>query len=246
MDSSPKPHDLPDSESTAASDITTTRPKPFDDDDDEAAAARKRRRTSASDSPVASSSVADVSENASMTQPPSTATTLQPQDTDPRTPESMSPDSLPASQPSSSKVTINLRRLEGAEDPVAELPKSPVPHEIAMDTIEETVETPSLSSTTISQANTVAEDDTIREINTCVPDGSNIAPGTAEVVEMAETPELALGDPSEHFPFRPNFDTLEETLDRIAEYLSDGMRTNSKTANSSTNRLQIQTLVTGC
>lgn len=245
MDSSPKPHDLPDSESTAASDTTTARPKPFDDDDDDAAAARKRRRTSASVSPVASSSVADVSENASTKQPTSTATTTQPQDTDPRTPEPMSPEYLPASQHSSSKVTINLRRLEDADNPAAELSKSPNSHEMAMDTIEETVETPSLSSTTMSQANTIPEDDTIRESKGCAQDGSNTAAETAEVFEMAEIQQLTLIDPSEHFPFRANFDSLEETLDRIAEYLSEGMKTKSKTANTSTNCLQIQTSVIG-
>lgn len=245
MNSSPKPQDLPDSESTAASDTPATRPKPFDDDDDEPAAARKRRRTSASGSPVASSSVADVSENASMTQPASTATTTQPQDTDPRTPEPMSPDSLPASQPSSSKVTINLRRLESAEDPAAELPTSPVSHEMAMDTVEETVETPSLSSTTMSQAHTIPEDDTIRDTKACGQDGSNTAAETAEVVEMIEIQQVSLGDPSEHFPFRANFDTLEETLDRIAEFLSDGMKAKLKTANMRTNSSQTQTWAIG-
>ncbi|KJZ76086.1 hypothetical protein HIM_04542 [Hirsutella minnesotensis 3608] len=238
MDYVPTSSTAPDHQEDAASpEPPASRPNPFDDTD---ISSRKRRRTSVSASPAASSfDIANPAHDASSTatldlQRPPSASAMNIDDSlaPPRTPESRPLHTGSPLEPSSSKVTINLRKRSGSPSPSASV-TTPLPPSDAValvsdpanvDKIREAVRdnargsssrsprSSSLSASPPIELISVADDDEQDEGDV------NFTTATPEA-EMTNSTMLLL-DPTVQFPYTEPDESLCDTLQRLTQYLS--------------------------
>jgi ubiquitin carboxyl-terminal hydrolase 34 len=199
-----------------SSEPVSTRPNPFDEGE---VAARKRRRTSGS-----GDSLIQLRINGDEPSPDQ-AMTMDPQTSAPRTPEdSPCHDSQRADPPSSSNVTINLRKALFAHQEDSAPP--PLPERAD----------PNLRSHTAADAAASAEDEleqSYRE-RAASPTGSSSPPielvqdGDDDDLDIQDTiedislsgPDFNLSRKIQVFPFRDSTEHPHETADRLVTYVS--------------------------
>ncbi|RDA84248.1 hypothetical protein CP532_1981 [Ophiocordyceps camponoti-leonardi (nom. inval.)] len=198
-----------------------TRPNPFDDDD---ISSRKRRRTSVSGSPAASFEPAGtMRDSSSLAVPDSTdAMTVDDGLDEPRTPEHDRVGEASAVDPPSSKVTINIRKRNSSTSPTAALASSL-----------SRPETRSSSSPSIALEEVAMED--AREPSSASRRSSSLsATPPIEIVADADEPilenmplstadsgaDLLILDPTLQFPYTEADECLNDTLQRLTQYLS--------------------------
>lgn len=227
--------DSPDGPQRAtSSEPGSTRANPFDDTD---ASSRKRRRTTASSSPIHS---------------PDTAHALEPLDSSPitaadgpapvavspapRTPEHQMASADPTTEPTSSKVTINLRNaplsdtmstsssISPRSEAALPMPQPDEPQEsveLGEGTVsQETygtrldVSTPSSLDSATPPMELLTEVD---EDNEMGPDGLN---GDGAVTDIDQTWGDPMADPIHQFPFRDSAETICDTVQNLVQYFT--------------------------
>ncbi|KAK1537463.1 ubiquitin carboxyl-terminal hydrolase [Colletotrichum costaricense] len=234
--------DLPTGSSEApdravSSEPSSTRPNPFTDGDD---SSRKRRRTSMSggsrslsvDSTKAS---IDTSSSPAANRPDEAATQdsamkIDTHSSTPQTPERQSTVREPPTEPSSSRVTINLRNAT-QPDPLSSSPVSPTPRTIPdpptelSEGVKKSVE--DLGEVDMAQAPIEITD---------TPPSSSSSPQSPEVEVVAITDDdqdapydddvsiiredAASFDPTPDFPYHEAHESLPDTVTKLVQYLS--------------------------
>ena len=198
-----------------SSEPASTRPNPFDDGE---IAARKRRRTSGSGDSLIQPRINDDEPS------PDQAMTMDLQSSAPRTPEETSDhDSQRAEPPSSSKVTINLRKASSAhqEDPAP----PPLPERAD----------PRICGRIAGDAAPSTEDEVeqSRRERATSPTGSSSPPielvqdGDDDDLDIQNTIEdislsghgIDLSRKIQEFPYRDNTEHPNETADRLVTYV---------------------------
>ncbi|RDA91503.1 hypothetical protein CP533_4564 [Ophiocordyceps camponoti-saundersi (nom. inval.)] len=201
-----------------------TRPNPFYDED---VASRKRRRTSVSGSPAASFEPASTMRDTSgLAVPDSTdAMTVDDGLDEPRTPEHDCLDEVAAVDPPSSKVTINIRKRNSSASPTTALvpslsrpdahsssSPSTAPEEAAMEDARE----PSSASHRSSSFSVTPPIEIVAEA-----DGGG-APVLENMPLSTTDPgaNLLILDPTLQFPYTEADECLNDTLQRLTQYLT--------------------------
>ncbi|PFH60693.1 hypothetical protein XA68_10531 [Ophiocordyceps unilateralis] len=226
MDPASTPSTLPEHIDEAASpEPSVTRPNPFDDDD---ISSRKRRRTSVSGSPAAPLEPANsLLDSSSLAGPVSAdAMTIDDSPEEPRTPDQGHFQETPVVDPPSSKVTINIRKRNGSASPTAALVSSlapsnakpsssasPAPEEVAMEDVRE----PSSASRRSSSLSTTPPIEIVADSDGGGPVLDDMAISTSN---QPVEPNLLIFDPILQFPYLESGESLSDTLQRLAHYLS--------------------------
>ncbi|KAF7537718.1 hypothetical protein G7Z17_g12797 [Cylindrodendrum hubeiense] len=229
MDLVSRPLDHPDRSDSA--EPSSTRPNPFDDGD---ISSRKRRRTSLSGSPGAShdtvNPIHESSRSSTLEGEPSLsddvpAAEVHREPITPRTPEQRCVSHEPATEPSSSMVTINLRNAP-QKDEASSSPVSPSPSAKGLsnnvapsarpDNVKSSVEDPEVDMSAPTQSL-----DTPQSSSSCsgsppieiitVPSDDDMPSGRQSVDLSMSGEDLVLIDPVQDFPFNDPEESLVET-----------------------------------
>ncbi|KAH8686753.1 hypothetical protein BGZ61DRAFT_45221 [Ilyonectria robusta] len=238
MDLVSRPLDHPDRADSA--EPSSTRPNPFDDGD---ISSRKRRRTSLSGSPGAShdtvnpineSSRSSTLEGEPLLSDDAPAAKIHQEPITPQTPEQRCVSQEPATEPSSSMVTINLRnaplRDEASSSPVSPSPSTKDPANSAApsaraDNVKSSVEDPEVDmaaptqSLDTPQSSSSSSGSPPIEIIT-VPSDEDMPSGPQSVDLTMSGEDLVLIDPVQDFPFNDPEESLVETVHRLTQYFS--------------------------
>ncbi|KAK1640523.1 ubiquitin carboxyl-terminal hydrolase [Colletotrichum phormii] len=233
--------DLPTGSSEApdravSSEPSSTRPNPFTDGDD---SSRKRRRTSMSGGSrslsVDSTKLSTGTSSSPAANHPDEAATqdsamkIDTHPSTPQTPERQSTAREPPTEPSSSRVTINLRNTT-QPDPVSSSPVSPTPRTLpdqpteASEGVKKSVE--GLDEVDMAQAPIEITD---------TPPSSSSSPQSPEVEVVAITDDdqdapydedvsiiredAASFDPTPDFPYHEAHESLPDTVSKLVQYL---------------------------
>ncbi|OHF02610.1 ubiquitin carboxyl-terminal hydrolase [Colletotrichum orchidophilum] len=224
-------------ERAVSSEPSSTRPNPFTDGD---GSSRKRRRTSMSGgsrslSVDSTKSRLDTSSSPSAKHPDETATQdsamkIDTHPSTPQTPERQSTAREPPTEPSSSRVTINLRNI-APPDPLSSSPVSPTPRTLPdqptgpSEGVKKSVE--ELDEVDMAQAPIEITD---------TPPSSSSSPQSPEVEVVAITDDdqdapydedvsiiredATSFDPTPEFPYHEAHESLPETVAKLVNYLS--------------------------
>ncbi|KAI1212482.1 uncharacterized protein F4807DRAFT_450526 [Annulohypoxylon truncatum] len=200
-------------ERAVSSEPCSTRPNPFDDGD---LSARKRRRTSLSGSRSASVDTLPSRDDAVASDP-----SIMKVDTPEPLPPSTPARSEPATEPVSSKVTINLRNADSLEDTPSS-PSSPTPARFRKDSIKVSVEEPEVNMIELPSA----EDASSSASDIDSPDVPTVS-FEEDLVFCNPEPNVTLlpdGRAAQFsatmldFPYHSDGESYQETVARLAEY----------------------------
>ncbi|KAI1457701.1 hypothetical protein F4805DRAFT_427886 [Annulohypoxylon moriforme] len=200
-------------ERAVSSEPCSTRPNPFDDGD---LSARKRRRTSLSGSRSASVDTLPSRDDAVASDP-----SIMKVDTPEPIPPSTPARSEPATEPVSSKVTINLRNADSLEDTPSS-PSSPTPARFRTDSIKVSVEEPEVNMIEVPSVEDASS--SASEIDS--PDVPAVSFEEDLVFCNAEPnmtllPEAQVASFSAvmlDFPYHSDGESYQETVSRLTEY----------------------------
>ncbi|KAI1096295.1 hypothetical protein F5B19DRAFT_140898 [Rostrohypoxylon terebratum] len=206
-------------ERAVSSEPCSTRPNPFDDGD---LSARKRRRTSLSGSRSASVDTLPSRDDAVASDP-----SIMKVDTPEPLPPSTPVRSEPATEPVSSKFTLNLRNADNLEDTPSS-PSSPTPARLNKDSIKVSVEepevnmieVPSIDDTSSSASEmdspdvaTVSFED---DLVFCHPEPEPEPPSNMTLMPDVRAAHFSVV--MLDFPYHSDGETYHETATRLAEY----------------------------
>ncbi|KAK1598546.1 ubiquitin carboxyl-terminal hydrolase [Colletotrichum navitas] len=224
-------------ERAVSSEPSSTRPNPFTEGDD---SSRKRRRTSMSggsrslsvettksDRDTSSSSNAHHADDAATQD---SAMKIDTSPSTPQTPERQSTAPEPATEPASSRVTINLRNTAQPE-PFSSSPVSPTPHTLpgrptepperskkSLEDLEEVDmgQAPIEITDTPPSSSSSPQSPEVEVV--AIPDDDQDAPFDEEVGIIRE--DAASFDPTPDFPYHDAHESLPETVGKLVNYLS--------------------------
>ncbi|KAI0887252.1 uncharacterized protein GGS22DRAFT_106755 [Annulohypoxylon maeteangense] len=200
-------------ERAVSSEPCSTRPNPFDDGD---LSARKRRRTSLSGSRSASVDTLPSRDDAVASDP-----SIMKVDTPEPIPPSTPAHSEPATEPVSSKVTINLRNADSLEDTPSS-PSSPTPARSRKDSIKVSVEEPEVNMIEVPSvedgSSSASEMDSPEVPTVSFEEDFEFCNTQPNITLLPEARAASFSAAMVEFPYHSEGESYQETVSRLAEY----------------------------
>ncbi|KAI0840468.1 hypothetical protein F5Y06DRAFT_262834 [Hypoxylon sp. FL0890] len=200
-------------ERAISSEPCSTRPNPFDDGD---LSARKRRRTSLSGSRSASIDTLPSRDEAATSDP-----NIMKVDTPEPLPPSTPARSEPATEPVSSKVTINLRNADSLEE-TPPSPSSPTPARFRKDSIKASVEEPEVEMIQVLPAedtsSSASELDSPEIPTVSIEDDITFYDADPEVTLLSGGRAAQFSSAMLEFPYHSDGEAYHDTVARLVEY----------------------------
>ncbi|KAI1417598.1 hypothetical protein F5Y13DRAFT_201180, partial [Hypoxylon sp. FL1857] len=200
-------------ERAISSEPCSTRPNPFDDGD---LSARKRRRTSLSGSRSASVDTLPSRDDAAASDP-----NIMKVDTPEPLPPSTPARSEPATEPVSSKVTINLRNADSLEE-APPSPSSPTPAHFRKDSIKVSVEEPEVDMIQVPSvedtSSSASELDSPEIPTVSIEDDFAFYSADPEVTLLSDGRATQFSTAMLDFPYHSDGEAYHETVARLVEY----------------------------
>ncbi|KAI1143859.1 hypothetical protein F5Y05DRAFT_8632 [Hypoxylon sp. FL0543] len=200
-------------ERAISSEPCSTRPNPFDDGDD---SARKRRRTSLSGSRSASVDTLPSRDDAAVS-----GSNIMKIDTPEPLPPSTPARSEPATEPVSSKVTINLRNADSL-DQTPPSPPSPTPASFRKDSIKTSVEEPEVDMIQVppveDTSSSASELDSSVVPAVSIEDDIALYGADPAVALLSDGRAAQFSSAMLEFPYHSEGEAYHETVARLIEY----------------------------